>query len=148
MNPYKCINDSESVLKTLVNEARNSDNKVTRLKELNILIDLHNNFKELLENKYYTDYFDILILNRLYHTLIKDKEDLNVEEFLMWLDQDIRQGKHFVKDNIVDYLQWMQMYKSTKKGYIFQDDKKTWLNSIENLMKQVKEKIVFHKKYK
>lgn len=148
MNLYKHIRDSETVLKTLINEAKTSNNKVVRLKELNVLIGLHNSYKEILENKYYTDYFDILILNRLYQTLLQDQNSINLNEFLIHLDSDIRTGKDYVKSNIIGFLQGMQLDNSLKKGKVFQDSEQVWSKVVDNLLSQVKEKIVFNKKFK
>lgn len=148
MKPYKHIEESKKVLKTLVSEFKNMDNAKTRLTELNVIIKTLNSFEEMLEDKYYTEYFDILILNRFYMTLLKSKEEeVNINEFLLFLDQDLRLGKEYIIESIADLLQTKQMYNSALKGNFFRDEKSSWINSINSVLKQVKIKIIWNKKW-
>ncbi len=146
---YKHIQDSEKVLKTLSSEAKNMDNAITRLKELNILIEMLNSFKEMLTEKYYTDYLDTLLLSRMYQTLLSSKnDDVNITEFVYYLDEDLRTGKEFIKNNIIDFLRHKQLKNSLKKNEMFMDDYELWDISIESVLKQVKRKIQWHKRFK
>jgi hypothetical protein len=148
MKPYKHIEESKKVLKTLVNEFKNMDNAKTRLTELNTLIKTVNDFEEMLVNKYHTDFFDVLLLNRLYLTLLKSKdEEINVKEFIMNFEQDFRFGGDYFKDLICSYLNHKQMYNSIHSNKVYTGDKSEWLKPINNLLKQIKTKIIFRKKW-
>ena len=148
MKPYKHIQEAKKVLKTLSNEAKTMDNTLTRLKELNILIETVNSFEEMLTKNYYTDVIELLLLSRMYQMLIKSDKEINVNEFLMFFDKDLREGRDFIKDNITGYLQGIQLSNSLEKGLIIQDSKEVWGSAVDNLLTQIKERIVFNKKYK
>ena len=148
MQPYEDIIKTEKVLKKLVYEAKNSNvDVVSKLKDINIIINTINNYEEMLKNKYYTDFFDILILSRIYQTLLKDQKDININEFLMWFEKDLRDGGEYIKENIVDYLQHIQLSNSIKKGKINVSSKDSWKTSINSLLKQVKAKIKWNKQW-
>ena len=148
MKPYKHIEDSKKVLKTLISEAKTMDNVPTRLKELNIIIKMLNSYEEMLKNKYHTDFFDLLILSRMYQTLIKSNKEININEFLLYIDEDFRVGKEFLKENIISFLQGIQVSNSIKKGVVYADTNETWATVIDNLIKQIKTKIIWNKKWK
>ena len=148
MNPYKDMQESEKVLKKLISEAKNSNNSINRLKELNVIIKTINNYDEMLKNKYYTDFFDTMILSRMYQTLIKSPQgEININEFLLYYDQDLRLGKEFIKTDIVNFIKGRQLDNSIKKGNIFTDSSEFWGEKLENLLKQIKTKIIWNKKW-
>ena len=148
MQPYKDILKTEKVLKKLVYEAKNSNiNVVSKLKDINIIINTINNYEEMLKNKYYTDFFDVLILSRIYQTLLKDQKEVNINEFLIWFEKDLRDGGEYIKENIVDYLQHIQLSNSIKKGKIKVSSNDSWKISINSLLKQVKAKIKWNKQW-
>ncbi len=152
MNPYKDILDSEKVLKTLVSEAKTMDNVKTRITELNVLIRLVNSFKEMLEKKYKTDYFDILLLSRMYHFFLDSdvyvKNEVPIEPFLYWLDQDVRLGREHIKKDIIGLLKGCQLYESLKHNRVEFDDDDVWDEVIEDTLIQVKKKIKFKEDFK
>ncbi len=119
MKPYKDVHESKIVLKKLIERAKNSNNQVGELKDLNVIIRTLNNYDKMVRDKYYTDFFDILILSRLYQTLLINKKEINVNEFLVFFDKDLRVGKEFIKENISGYLQGLQVYLTVrnKKPY-------------------------------
>ena len=69
MKPYKHIQDTEKVLKRLINRARNGNNARSELQDVNVLINLVNSYKDLLENKYKTTVLDNLLLSGVYKNL-------------------------------------------------------------------------------
>ena len=146
MKPYKHIEDSKKVLKTLISEAKTMDNVKTRLKELNTLIGLVNSFEEMLNNKYHTDFFDVLIFSRIYQTLLKsNKEEVNLNEFLIYFNQDFRLGAGYIKNDIIDFLRHKQLSNSLKNGEFFRDSESLWSSTIDVLIKQIKSKIIWDK---
>ena len=147
MKPYKDIHESNIVLKKLIGRAENSNNQVGELKDLNVIIRTLNNYDKMLRDKYYTDFFDILILSRLYQTLLINKKEINVNEFLVFFDKDLRVGKEFIKENIAGYLQGLQVYNSVRNKKPYCDSTDEWRSSIDNLLKQVKLKINWNKRW-
>ena len=146
MKAYKHIEDGKKVLKTLISEAKTMDNVKTRLTELNTLITLVNSFEEMLNNTYHTDFFDVLIFSRIYQTLLKsNEEEINLNEFLMYFNQDFRVGAEYIKKDIIDFLRHKQLSNSLKKGEFFRDSDESWSNAIDGLIKQVKSKIMWDK---
>ena len=69
MKPYKHIQDTEKVLKRLINKARNGNNTRSELQDVNVLINLVNSYKDLLRFKYKTNVVDNLLLSNLYKNL-------------------------------------------------------------------------------
>lgn len=149
MKAYKYIEDSKKVLETLSFEFSKMDNSKTRLEDLNTIIKMLNCFESMLNEKYYTDFMELLILSRLYQTLLKaDFSEVNVTEFIQYFDQDLRFGKEYYKEQICELLADKQRYNSLTRGKLYQDKKETWLKSVNNLVKQVKTRILWTKKYK
>ena len=148
MKPYTHIENSKRVIKTMLNEAKQSVNVKSKLEDLNVLINLVNSFEEMLLNKYHTDFFDIVVLSRMYQTLIKSKEDVNIKEFLYWFEKDFREGKDYILENITGYLQGIQIENSLESGELFQDSKEDWENVIKDTLNQIKTNIIWSKKWK
>ena len=150
MKPYEHIQTGKKVIKTLVNEAKTMDNVKVRLTELNELIKLINSFEEMLNEKYYTEYFDMLILSRLFHTLnINSPEDtVSIKEFQIWLNRDLIYGKDYIKQNIVSFMQTHQLNNSLLKGKLFYDSDDFWNEKIDKTLSEVKSNIIFDKKWK
>lgn len=146
---YKHIQESEKVLKTLSSEAKTMDNAVTRLKELNVLIKMLNSFKEMLMEKYYTDYIDNLLLSRIYYNLLSSDEygEINILDYVCNLEDDIEKGNQYMKQNIIGYLRGVQLYNSVKKGHIYQDSEEHWEKCINNTLNQVKARIQWNKRF-
>lgn len=149
INPYKYIQESEKVLKTLSSEAKTMDNTVTRLKELNVLIKMLNSFKEMLSEKYYTDYIDNLLLSRMYYNLLASDNygEINILDYVCNIEDDINKGNQYMKQNIIGYLRGVQLHNSVKKGYIYQDSEDYWEKCISNTLNQVKSRIQWNKKF-
>lgn len=149
MKAYKYIEDSKKVLETLSFEFSEMDNSKTRLEDLNTIIKMLNCFESMLNEKYYTDFMELLILSRLYQTLLKaDFSEVNVTEFIQYFEQDLRFGKDYYKEQIAELLVDKQRYNSLTHGKLHQDKKETWIKSVNNLVKQVKMRILWTKKYK
>ncbi len=149
MKAYKYIEDSKKVLETLSFEFSKMDNSKTRLEDLNTIIKMLNCFESMLNEKYYTDFMELLILSRLYQTLLKaDFSEVNVTEFIQYFEQDLRFGKDYYKEQIAELLVDKQRYNSLTHGKLHQDKKETWIKSVNNLVKQVKMRILWTKKYK
>jgi len=149
INPYKHIQESEKVLKTLSSEAKTMDNALTRLKELNVLIEMLNSFKEMLSEKYYTDYIDNLLLSRMYYNLLASDEygEINIIDYVCNLEDDIEKGNQYMKQNIIGYLRGVQLHNSVNKGYIYQDSEDYWEKCINNTLNQVKNRIQWNKRF-
>ena len=147
MEAYKYIQDSSKVLKSMINEVKTMDNAKVRLTELNTLIKMLNSFKEMLNEKYYTEYLDTLLLSRMYQTLLSSKDnEINIVDFYEYLQEDLRTGNEFIKKNIIGYLRGSQLEKSLKKGSVFMDDESKWEEIINKTLLEVKKKIQWHKK--
>jgi len=146
MNPYKHILDSEKVLKTLVNDAKTMDNTKTRLSELNTLIRLVNSYKKLLEKKYFTDYFDILLLSSMYNFFLINKtyesNTIPIRDFLLFLDTDVRYGRNYHLQSIIGLLQGCERIKTP----LINSSDEDWREIIENTLLQIKKQIKFKEK--
>ena len=139
---------AEEVLKSLSNALKTSDKALVCKSDVNILIKLLNSSDDMMKEKYFTDYFDILILSRMYQTLIKSKEgEVNIKEFLLYYDQDLRFGKEFIKTDIIDFLKYRQLDNSLKIGSVFTDSSEFWGSKIDGILKQIKTKIIWNKKW-
>lgn len=147
MKAYKHIDSAKKVLEKLSNEAKTSKSIQVYPKDINTLIELLNSFEDMMVNKYHTDFFDILILSRMYQTLIKSDSEININEFIMFFDLDFRKGREFIKKDIVGFLQGIQLENSLKKGGIYQDDFEVWGKAIDSLLSQIKNKITWDKKW-
>ena len=102
----------------------------------------------MLNNKYHTDFFDVLIFSRIYQTLLKsNEEEINLNEFLIYFNQDFRVGSECIKKDIIDFLRHKQLSNSLKKGEFFRDSEEMWCNAIDVLIKQVKSKIMWDKHF-
>lgn len=155
MKAYKHIQDSKKVVKSLINEAKTLGNVKDRLIELNTLIKLINSFESMLSEKYYTYYFDIIILSKMYDYFLKHINDDNcnennipINEFVLYLDRDVRMGRDYKKNDIIDLLRNIQLSQSLKKGSVFRDTEKTWSDVVENTLIDIKKQIKFHKEWK
>jgi len=69
MKPYKHIQDTEKVLKKLINKARNGNNVRSDLQDVNVLISFVNSYRDLLRFKYKTNVVDNLLLSSVYKNL-------------------------------------------------------------------------------
>ena len=147
MKPYKHIQDSKKVLKSLISEAKTMDNVKTRLTELNTLITLVNSFEEMLSNKYFTDYFDMLLLSRMYHFFIGNKvhegKDIPIKEFTEYLRQDFNLQRNGVKSALVDLIIHNKLTKSLEVGEVKLDSKEDWNEILENTLLEVKKQILW-----
>ena len=150
--PYKHIQDSKKVLKSLVSEAKTMGNVKTRLTELNTLIRLVNSFEEMLNKKYFTEYFDILLLSRLYHFFLDNDvyatNEVPIQAFLYWLDRDNEKGKENIKKDITGLLQGCQLNESLKDGKCNFDTHEQWSEVLEDTLLKVKEQIQWKTKCK
>lgn len=149
MKPYKHIQEGEKVLKSLVNEAKKANNPLFKLQQLNKLIKMLNCFNDMLEEKYYTDFFDVLILSRLYSTLLinKPSDNINIKEFEIWINKDFRCGKDYITKNIVDFIKTHQLSNSIKQGYIQRDSDSDISKMIKKTLTEVKSNLISYKKW-
>tara|TARA_R110000803_G_scaffold61223_1_gene120961 strand:- start:2481 stop:2942 length:462 start_codon:yes stop_codon:yes gene_type:complete len=152
MKPYKSIQDSKKVLKTLVNEARGLDNVKTRLTELNVLIKLLNSFEEMLNKKYFTEYFDILLLNKM-AMYFSNKEVTSGGEVPIWqynyeLHREFEYGKLVAMNDVISQLQGHQLSKSLEDGKVDFDTDEQWNKTIENYLLDIKKQIQFKERCK
>ena len=149
MKPYKHIQESEKVLKSLVNEAKKANNPSFKLKQLNKLIGMLNCFNDMLEEKYYTDFFDVVILSRLYNTLLinKPSDRINLKEFEIWINKDFRCGKDYITKNIIDFIQTHQLSNSIKKGYIHRDSEEDINAMVNRTLTEVKSNLISYRKW-
>lgn len=148
MKIHKHIQEAEKVLNTLSKELKTLNKTFVNKSDVNTLIKLLNSSEKMMQEKYFTDYFDILLLSRMYQSLIKSPEgEININEFLLYYDQDLRLGKEFIKTDIINFIKGRQLDNSIKKGNIFTDSSELWGKKIDNLLKQIKTKIIWHKKW-
>ncbi len=152
MKPYKHIQDSKKVLKSLISEAKTMDNVKTRLTELNVLIKLVNSFDEMLNKKYYTEFFDILLLRRMamyfsYHEVYRG-EGVPLDQYGYELNRDLRFGREMAVNFIVDQLQTHQLANNLKKDKIKYDSKESLEIIVEKYLLDVKQKIQWDIKWK
>lgn len=145
MKPYKTIQNSKKVLKSLISEAKTMDNVRTRLTELNTLIKLVNSFEEMLNKKYFTEYFDILLLSRMYNFFLDNDvyatNEVPIQPFIYWLNQDNEKGKNIIKKDIIGLLQGCQLNESLLKGKAEFDEVEVWDKVLGDTLIKVKEGI-------
>lgn len=96
MKPYKHIQDTEKVLKRLINKARNGNNTRSELQDVNVLINLVNSYKDLLRFKYKTNVVDNLLLSNLYKNLTEQYAitgGFQLREAFRVVERDLMQGE-------------------------------------------------------
>lgn len=155
MKAYKHIEESKKIVKTLHNEFLIMDNAKSRLRDLNVLINTINAFEEMLQDRYHSDFFDIMIYSRLFSTLNLDKgTNIDFSEFLLNFDQDFRLGKDYLKEKVVDFIHNKSIYKSIIDNSINEDKFNQWSKdredieaSLDILVHQLKSKILWNKKW-
>jgi hypothetical protein len=149
MKPYKHIEDSKKVLKSLISEARTMDNVKTRLTELNTLIKLVNSFEEMLNKKYFTDYFDILLLKSMFEEFMKHKiyegNDIPIIEFTEITRANIRIGKDNQLAKVKDLL---TTYEAINKQNLsnWHNDAVDWDSLIKSTLLELKKEIQWKNK--
>ena len=152
MKPYKHILDSKKVLKSLISEAKTMDNVKTRLTELNTLITLVNSFEEMLSNKYFTEIFDLLILNSMHYYFVENKtyesNEIDIKGFTYLLRRDMRYGRQSWKQSIIGMMQGCQVNNSLKRGEVEMDSYEDWSTTLETYLSEIKQGVEWDKKYK
>lgn len=162
MNPYKNILESEKVIKSLISDAKTMGSASTRLRELNVLIDLVNVFKSMLENKYKTEYLDVLLLGKMRDVFIRENQEedikfkndilqkkytLPVDHFLEDTGKLLREGKGFIKDDIINMLRHFQLsnFITSKKTDLRElDSEEEWSELIEDTLFKIKKNIIYN----
>lgn len=142
--PYNHIEKVKKSVKSLLCVLNKSDKK--SIEDLNNIIDLINSYENLLKEKYYTDFFDLIILSRMYHTFLKSNEDeINVREFIVNFDQDLRLGREFYYESINSLLNTKQINTLIKKDCLNKYKPVDWSIYVNSLLKQVKKRIIWKK---
>lgn len=97
MKPYKHIQDTEKVLKRLINRARNGNSARSELQDVNVLINLVNSYKDLLKNKYKTNVLDNLLLSGVYKNLTEQyaiTDGFHLNEAFIAVEKELMRGNN------------------------------------------------------
>lgn len=151
MKPYKHIQEGKKVIKTLISEAKTMDNVKTRLTELNTLIKLVNSFEKMLTKKYFTEYFDILLLKKMSmyfsYSEVNSGNGVPIRQYNYELNREFRYGKEIAMMDVISQLQGHQLSRSLKNNEIKYDSSEQWIEFLDNYLLDIKKQIQFKERW-
>ena len=124
MNPFKHINNLNTVIRDLKYKLKFSKNEVKDTKIINTLVDANKSFNDMMVNDYYTDAIETLIYSLMHEILMVHKaykSELPMYEILESIKKDIFYGKETKKSEVISILKTHEMNNKIKSGTVFSE---------------------------
>ena len=150
MQPFKIIEAQKKVISDLTYKLKFSKNQVKDVKVINTLIDTVNGFEAMMQQKYYTDAVELFmysyIAQEFHKNKIWDGRGLPMDELLFKIDSDIKFGSKIKKLEVISLLKSHELENKIQNNSVFDNNYCTFEPMLEELVNQLKQKIVWEKK--